>query len=214
MRPFWLIALIIISAAVAGCQRSAVDSEFPLYAIWLDGRHHCEGIAVTPYLIATVKHCVFNQYAKVPVVPERLSLVDVKNRSNTITAVYVNSNRYESLADLQGNDIAVLLSSIPLQGVVSVGKSNAGMITKIVLRRDGKATKKDTPMVSLDDGTIFTSAITCIGDSGSPLLNQQNQVVGLASWRTEPDCNSGLSVFTRLDQYQTWIQQLKIDHDG
>lgn len=45
----------------------------------------------------------------------------------------------------------------------------------------------------------------CGGDSGGPIVNNQGEVVGVASWTVRP-CGSHPTVFKRVAHHLEWIQ--------
>ena len=48
----------------------------------------------------------------------------------------------------------------------------------------------------------------CLGDSGGPLINYMNKLVGLTSFGYKSECELGVSSgFTRIPAYIEWIQQ-------
>lgn len=55
--------------------------------------------------------------------------------------------------------------------------------------------------------TIFNEQI-CLGDTGSPLITENKEIVGIASWHGLTPCGNGFpKIYTYVYSYIEWISE-------
>lgn len=63
--------------------------------------------------------------------------------------------------------------------------------------------------IAVESLTVYVDGATCPRDSGEPLLTTAGALLGVASWRTQGACGTGLSAFTRVEPRAAWVQDIR-----
>lgn len=176
----------------------------------LDGVSHCLGAAAGEAgLVITARHCVIDAEGAA-VDPARLSLRHDAWAGRVAEVHLLSTSAGDATAPMDG-DVALLravgapwthgltLGAEPRVGspVVAFLRGTAGPIHSI-----------ETTLVRVDALHVRTPGVTCVGDSGGPLIFETDQLVGIASRRTGPSCTGGFSMFTRVDVRADWVRSV------
>lgn len=175
-------------------------------SISVAGRDSCIGVAIDTDWVLTVRHCVQRQGDRLPIPPAELTMIDQEGTKRQVLRVVVPASPFNHLGDITGRDVALLKVDRPLVRVADLG-SWVDHQEKILLRsRENQISAIRIEIRPFDGQSGYSRGVTCVGDSGSPLMDATGKVAGLASWRSEPHCDRGISVFTRLDIHRDWIE--------
>ena len=183
----------------------------------------CAATLIAPRAVVTAGHCVYhNSY---------LPTVHFPQQSATVERIVIHPQYVPLYSGLPGNDVAVLVLSIPVTAMrpMTVASAQAGMTARYVgygrstpgggyeqyEGHSGERKGADQKVITVGNTTIDATGIDgglCWGDSGGPLLEKGgNKVFGVLSGFPpgQPlDCQVGDSMrFTRLESYRDFLDQ-------
>ena len=185
-----------------------------------DLRNHalCSGSLVAPNAVLTARHCV--QLPTVGISDPRDFFVwagdsDAHMSSRRdVSAIVSLGGTYDTLGDLAGRDIALLVLDGPLRANRS-GLHRGALRSRVVLveglgataRGDlpGRLRRTEAPVIRASSNELFTTAVTCDGDSGGPAFDGSGRVVAVASFRGLGECGAGTSEFSRIEPHLGWL---------
>lgn len=176
----------------------------------LDGVPHCLGAAAGEAgLVITARHCVIDAEGAA-VDPARLSL-----RHNAwvgrVAEVHLLPAGVGGATDRMDGDVALLraVGAPWTHGLALGAEPRVGSSVVAFLRgTDRPIHGIETTLVRVDALHVRTPGVTCVGDSGGPLILETDQLVGIASLRTGPSCTGGFSMFTRVDVRADWVRSI------
>ncbi len=181
-------------------------------AVHLDGMPHCLGSVVSndpefpTSWILTAKHCVQLADAWDPIDIGRVTVM-VRGTRFSVTELRVLGGRYYGLSELE-EDLALLrVEGLPMDiSGLEVGTASEGERVTAFATMDGSLESVGSTVRTVEPRLIYTEGVTCVGDSGGPLVASDGKLVGVASWRSGPGCEGGVSVFARADSDPEWFQ--------
>lgn len=204
MRRGWSIGLWVLS--LAACQSIRCAPYGWWQAISVAGRSSCVGVAIDAEWVVTVRHCVQRQGDRDPIPLEELTMTDQDETTRKVLRVVLPAGPYNHLGDIAGKDVALLKVDRPIAAVAGLGTWPGQHGNVLLLSRDDRIVATRIELRPFNGQGVYSRGVTCVGDSGSPVLDSNGNVAGLASWRSEPSCDHGISVFTRLDIFRDWIE--------
>jgi hypothetical protein len=227
--PLLLFAVpILLCGCVAEDRRSeiresaildgALDHGDPAIVYLSMGNSACTGSVIDPRVVLTAKHCVEGVDA---------SWVEVFKGDNpyggggeTIASAgdITDIQVYDQGWGIEGVDIALLIAgrdldvdpvpylrdeNLPSQGdlVEAAGYGQSDDWSS----PDGNKRRGSGSITDNWGVEISTTPITCYGDSGGPLFDEQGVVIGITSRGTQEACSAGDDIYTNVGHFASWI---------
>lgn len=197
-------ALLVL--ALSACQTSRLPPHGWWQSISVAGHDSCVGAAISVEWVVTVRHCVQRLGDRQPMPPGDLTLTDQAGSKRQVLRVVVPPGAFNHLGDITGRDVALLHVERPMPIVAHLGSWADQDEQRLLLSRGHRLNAIRLELRPFNSQSVFSPGVTCIGDSGSPLIDTNGRMLALASWRSEPGCDRGISVFTRLDVHREWIE--------
>lgn len=194
-------------SAPNACEDASDVAAESVVVVEVSGEAVCLGTAIDDGWILTAKHCVQSSGAQAPVQPSVVRVRDFDGTAHAVAALEVWGGVYESLGQLAGHDIALLQLESPadLVPLAALERAPRQDSTTCALLADDISAPEPVLVRAVESLAIYVDGVTCAGDSGGPLLDRQGSLLGVASWRTEGECGTGTSVFTRTDAHHEWM---------
>lgn len=196
----------------------ALDHGDPAIVYLSMGNSACTGSVIDPRVVLTAKHCVEGVDA---------SWVEVFKGDNpyggggeTIASAGDISDIqvYDQGWGIEGVDIALLIAgrdldvapvpylrdeNVPSQGdrVEAAGYGQSDDWSS----PDGNKRRGSGSITDNWGVEISTTPITCYGDSGGPLFDEQGVVIGITSRGTAEACSAGDDIYTNVGHFASWI---------
>jgi MYXO-CTERM domain-containing protein len=207
-----IVGLTSVQQPIVDGTTSASGAHPATVFLWLGGGL-CTGTLIAPRVVLTANHCL-----------QGVSAVEVYfgNDPQSSSGTWIPS---VNLRRHPATDIAVigLARDAPTEPIAlyrdPITPADVGRQTLIVgfgetggagaagIKREGV-----TPIHSLQSDVVFvgqTGSKTCYGDSGGPtFLDDRGErfLIGVTSFGTSQDCNTGLSGQIRADLHTSWIE--------
>jgi V8-like Glu-specific endopeptidase len=174
----------------------------------------CTGTLISPRVVLTAKHCVQNPGAMEPSPPESF-VIGIGNSIRSLTEQYnvvevrttpgvYTSGSTGLRGALVGIDVAVMtlqtgISGFPHRNIrreppddlvgddavaIGFGQTAAG--------RSGTKYRQDTRVAFISRDVVYTTPVTCPGDSGGPIIDPVlDEVFAVTSFGTRDSCGTG-----------------------
>jgi V8-like Glu-specific endopeptidase len=205
----------IIGGAIDNGDPSVVQIRYQVGGPQGIGGASCTATVISPTALLTAAHCSqgFN-YEYNPA-----TSADPGNSTGWISAGYAQANPSYTGATADGHDVGIvtLFSATSIAPSPLGAAPAAGASVRVVgygLRQaatSGTAGEKDVKSVAVASVAqhefVAGPNDTCHGDSGGPVFDSANNVVGTVSYGDTADCN-GNDHFMRVDDNLAWINSV------
>lgn len=221
MRILTFIPLVIALLHTPVAKADNADNNSPAFdknaivAVKVKGaKDFCSGVVVAPNQVLTATHCVYNLRNKeyFPAISIQIgfgeNLFDENFQWVDVQSIEHNSaDKIETVRDFIGNDITRLTTSLSLPAkplkIASVLQPASSLYAwgfgedqwgYYGLKKSRLLEEK-----SIEAHAITFSTGACRGDSGGPVLDNNNQIVGIVSMSLVPHCvEKGKRIAQRL----------------
>jgi len=222
MRLLIRFIFILVYLSINAHQASA-DTDFDsnaVVAVKIVGKKDfCSGVVVGADEVLTATHCVYDLKTQTYYPTNTMkvgvgdNIVDVSVEDDGIQWFDVSrisskpSATIKTVSDFLGNDIVSLTTTSVLPVTPTTMASYTSPKTPLTVWGFGEdewgyyGIKKSRPLenATIDEKLITFSAGACRGDSGGPVLNARNEVVGIVSVSKVPHCvNAGERIAQRI----------------